>query len=333
MGIARRESVDALELRSDALCWHSRLYPRVTGTNAPVIPITMPYPILVLLLVAVLAGTLVALGASRLTPSRSATAVAADAIEETAEAVTERTGWRRRRLDPQVATGLALTIALLATTVGGVIIGVLAFLVRHSGTLRQVDASAAGWGNDHATHLSTRLLQLVTDLGDWPAVPVIAVAVVLFELWRRPSWYLIPFVLVVILGDVFVTTAVKDLMHRARPTLNPAAAALGPSFPSGHSSTAAATYAALALILSRGRPSRVRALLIGAAAGIAVAVAASRVLLDVHWVSDVIAGLFLGWAWFAICAIAFGGRLLRFGAPAEQLAKVESRRVGEARPS
>ena len=29
------------------------------------------------------------------------------------------------------------------------------------------------------------------------------------------------------------------------------------------------------------------------------------------------AGLALGWAWFAVCAIAFGGRLLRFGAPAE----------------
>ena len=52
----------------------------------------------------------------------------------------------------------------------------------------------------------------------------------------------------------------------------------------------------------------------GFAAGIAVAVAASRVLLDVHWLTDVIAGLALGWAWFAVCAIAFGGRILRFGA-------------------
>jgi membrane-associated phospholipid phosphatase len=42
------------------------------------------------------------------------------------------------------------------------------------------------------------------------------------------------------------------------------------------------------------------------------------VLLDVHWLSDVIAGLAVGSAWFCVCAIAFGGRLLRFGAPAEQ---------------
>ena len=48
--------------------------------------------------------------------------------------------------------------------------------------------------------------------------------------------------------------------------------------------------------------------------GLAVAIAASRVLLDVHWLSDVVAGLALGWAWFAACAIAFGGRSLRLGA-------------------
>jgi membrane-associated phospholipid phosphatase len=61
------------------------------------------------------------------------------------------------------------------------------------------------------------------------------------------------------------------------------------------------------------------------AAGIAVAVAASRVLLDVHWLTDVIAGLALGWAWFAVCAIAFGGRLLRFGVAAEVAGRAAER--------
>jgi membrane-associated phospholipid phosphatase len=47
-------------------------------------------------------------------------------------------------------------------------------------------------------------------------------------------------------------------------------------------------------------------------------VASTRVLLDDHWLSDVIGGLALGWGWFAICGIAFGGRILRFGAPVER---------------
>ena len=206
-----------------------------------------------------------------------------------------------------MSTGLALSAAVALMIAGGFVVALLAFLVRRHAGLRSIDSSAAAWGNDHATHLSTRLLTWVTDLGDWPLLAIIGVAIVLYELRRAPNRWIVPFVLVVVLGDKLITNGIKDLVDRARPTLNPIAETLGPSFPSGHSSTAASFYAALALILARGRGRQARALLAGAPAGIAVAVAASRVLLDVHWVSDVIAGLMLGWAWFALCAIAFGG--------------------------
>jgi undecaprenyl-diphosphatase len=51
-------------------------------------------------------------------------------------------------------------------------------------------------------------------------------------------------------------------------------------------------------------------------------VAATRVLLGVHWLTDVVAGLVLGWTWFAMVSVAFGGRLLRLGEPLEAAERV-----------
>jgi undecaprenyl-diphosphatase len=78
-----------------------------------------------------------------------------------------------------------------------------------------------------------------------------------------------------------------------------------------------------ATVLGRRRSPRVKALLAGAAAAIAVAVATSRVLLGVHWFTDVLAGLALGWAWFAVSSIAFGGRVLEFGRPVAVAERIE----------
>jgi undecaprenyl-diphosphatase len=223
----------------------------------------------------------------------------------------------KARTDPAAATGLALTLALLVVIGGGFLFALLAYLVRSNEHLHGVDNGVAKWGSAHASTFSTDGLNVVTQLGGIYVVVALCVILAVGEtIIERTAW-VIPFVIAVMGGEEILTLTVKDLADRVRPAFNPAAATLGPSFPSGHSATAAAFYACVALLIGRHRGRLARAVLAGLAVGVAVAVAASRVLLDVHWVTDVMAGLALGWAWFSVCAVAFGGRLLRFGAGAE----------------
>jgi undecaprenyl-diphosphatase len=222
-----------------------------------------------------------------------------------------------RRLNPESATGLALSLALLFVVIAGVVLGLLAFLVRTNTRLNGIDRSVAKWGDRNASAVSTHALNGVTQLGSIYVVIGLCVVLGLVELHRTGGRWIVPFIVLVVAGKEAASMVIKDVVERARPTFNPAAATLGPSFPSGHTTTAAAFYAAAALLLGRRHRRAARAAITGGAVAIAVAVAASRVFLDVHWLTDVIGGLALGWAWFAICGIAFGGRLLRFGAGAE----------------
>ena len=168
-------------------------------------------------------------------------------------------------------------------------VGVLAYLTRSSGTLVAVDNGAGEWGLDHSTSWSTHAIQLVTDLGRTWFVLAVALVVCVAEFVRVPNRWIPVFLFTVLLGEVVLVNTIKELLHRVRPTFNPIAETLGPSFPSGHSATAAAFYAAVALVLARRRSPRTRSLLAGAAVAVAIGVAASRVLLGVHWLSDVIA--------------------------------------------
>jgi undecaprenyl-diphosphatase len=195
-----------------------------------------------------------------------------------------------------------LTIALASALAGGVVLGILAYLIRALPALRQLDRAVAGWGYDHRSPLSSDGLRTLTDLGTFQVVVALAVLVTVVDLVHTRNRGSIAFLIVVMAGTELLTTGVKDLVDRARPALVPQAAALGPSFPSGHSATAASFYAAAALILGRRLGPRARRALGAGAVGVAVAVAGSRVLLELHWLSDVIGGLALEWGWFALCA-------------------------------
>jgi undecaprenyl-diphosphatase len=289
-------------------------------------------PVLLLFAIALTAAVIGALVVWRYphgaTPSGTPTLDAARQVGESARRHPGLRAFLSARLDPAAATGLLLTLAMVVAIGGGVLLGALAYLTRTNSDLTGIDNGVAKWGNRHATPMSMHIINGVTQLGSIYTVVALCLVLAVAITIRERSVWIAPFILIVMGGDELLTGTVKQLADRLRPTFNPAAATLGPSFPSGHSATAAAFYATAALLIGRRSGRKTRAVLAGLAIGIAVAVAASRVLLDLHWLTDVIAGLGLGWAWFAACAIAFGGRILRFGAAAEAVATGAARADG-----
>lgn len=170
--------------------------------------------------------------------------------------------------------------------------------------LLSIDTSLADWAHRHVTGSVRDVLKVVTDVGQPRTVIVLAIVLALVETVRTRSLRSAAFLVVVVGGNALLTTLIKDAVNRVRPELDPIAATLGPSFPSGHSSYSAAFFAAAAFLLGRGRSRRTQIVLMATGVAIAVGVAATRVLLSVHYLSDVIAGLALGWTWFALCAFA-----------------------------
>lgn len=135
----------------------------------------------------------------------------------------------------------------------------------------------------------------LTHLGD-PAVVTVAAFVLAALLARRRRRDAI-YVVVVRAVAAALSSAVKIAVGRHRPVLpHPFAHAGGGSFPSGHALGSAALWGSVAVLLWLGR--RHRAAVVAAVALPAV-IGASRVVLGVHYVSDVVAGLLCGW----VCAV------------------------------
>lgn len=110
-----------------------------------------------------------------------------------------------------------------------------------------------------------------------------------------------------LLSGWLVETAIKLAFGRPRPTLVPhLTEAAGMSFPSGHSFNSALGFIAVALAFATlSQRHAVRWTTVLAAVGVSLLVAGSRVVLGVHYPSDVIAGWLGGAGWAFLAAGLF----------------------------
>lgn len=145
------------------------------------------------------------------------------------------------------------------------------------------------------------LFRAVTWLGSGYVLVPLALLLAL-PLARRRQWASVWLLGISYLGAALTTWGLKLLLERARPTLYPALADFIPqdgAFPSGHATQAAAFALGLWLLLRQGPP-RWRVLAGAGLVALVLLVGASRLHLQVHWPSDVVAGLLVALFWAGV---------------------------------
>lgn len=141
----------------------------------------------------------------------------------------------------------------------------------------------------------------ITHLGDAATQWAIGVVVAVVLMVRRKRLLTIAWIAAVA-GNGILNRVLKAVFERDRPLHEHGFAEVhGWSFPSGHAAGAVAVYGMLAYLLCRAAPPLWRLPIALCGLTIALLVGYSRVVLQVHYVSDVLAAFLTAGSWLIVC--------------------------------
>jgi len=213
-----------------------------------------------------------------------------------------------RRRPPGPGPGRRSLTPLLAVTGAALVFTILLLLVRLQWRpLESVDHGAAARINGlvagHPALIS--VIKAVTFLGsDGVLWTIIGVSAVFLAFRRR--WRLVGYLLVTGAGALVMDPILKDLVGRLRPVVaHPIAHGGGNSFPSGHSLGSIVCYGAVFLVFLPAARGRWRTAFTAVIVTLVALIGISRILLGVHYLSDVLGGWTLGITWLGLTAFAF----------------------------
>src|SRR5262245_11723631 len=197
---------------------------------------------------------------------------------------------------------------LAAVTAAALIFAVLLVLVRlRWAPLESADHGAAAGINGliAGNAALVAVVKAVTWLGSdgvlWAVVGAAALVLAL-----RRQWRLAAYLLVTGAGALVLDPVLKSLVGRLRPVVaDPIAHGIGNSFPSGHALGSIVCYGAVLLVFLPAARGRWRTAFIAVIVALAALIGISRILLGVHYLSDVVGAWAVGIAWLGLTAFAF----------------------------
>lgn len=142
------------------------------------------------------------------------------------------------------------------------------------------------------------IARIFTALGEPTVLIAAGFVIALWLLWRGHGRFALMLLLVILVGRA-LSEVQKYMVARPRPDLEPHLVVVRTSsFPSGHASSSMIFYLTMALAFAGGtrwqRPAALGAIALSLLIGI------SRVMLGVHWPSDVVGGWAFGMLWLLL---------------------------------
>lgn len=209
----------------------------------------------------------------------------------------------RRRVARGASLGLGLTLAVLATALALGLFLLAVDLATREADLFRLDASAHDVLYQAIGPQREAFMWGVTWLGNHDTIVALVVVVSLALLVARRPMLAFRVAFASGVGGL-VVYGLKRLFGRARP-LDGVVEATGYSLPSGHAFAATVFYGMMAYLVWRlVRAASVRWAASAVAVAVIGAVGLSRVYLNVHYLTDVVAGWAAGTAWLVSVLVA-----------------------------
>lgn len=157
----------------------------------------------------------------------------------------------------------------------------------------------------------TEVMRDITSLGSTVVLTLIVVAAAGYLLLIN-RYGICALLVIAASGAGGFSKFMKHFINRPRPdVVEHLTEVTSPSFPSGHSLASAAIFLTIGVVLAQvSEHWRVRIYFVFIAISSSILIGFSRMFLGVHYPSDVLAGLVLGYSWGLFCWL-LAGRILR----------------------